>query len=348
MKKFLCVLILFAVCVSSVLANSLSYIRNGEFTYYLDTRGKSNYARGYLVYHAEGDYSFVFMSVVNLDDGKKWRIVARGNDNDEGKFNFTKLNGLEQIPEEIRGVVTQSVPDFLNFNDNYQKNKEEIGFDTKISDYWDEKLVQYYHYNKILPLFKFSHISVNDSEQPVVLARLMGTIPNYSQESLNMFFNMDISEFKPSHEAASVKIPQAKKIKVRMNGYEAAIDKNWELNKFEGNDSWWLKVQTLRDAMIMVENFPERIPLATPEQRLEIAKILIANQAGILPYSIKVSETKKSLTFQYESYDDKNIVTVTRMTLVPGKCLNFSAYKDIFEENKDYFETVISSLKKIK
>ena len=133
-----------------------------------------------------------------------------------------------------------------------------------------------------------------------------------------------------------------------MNGYEAVIDKNWELNKFEGNDSWWLKVQTLRDAMIMVENFPERIPLATPEQRLEIAKLLIANRAGILPYSIKVSETKKSLTFQYESYDDKNIVTVTRMTLVPGKCLNFSAYKDIFEENKDYFETVISSLKKIK
>lgn len=89
MKKFLCVLILFAVCVSSVLANSLSYIKNGEFTYYLDTRGKSNYARGYLVYHAEGGYSFVFMSVVNLDDGKKWRIVA-------GETTMTKENLILQ------------------------------------------------------------------------------------------------------------------------------------------------------------------------------------------------------------------------------------------------------------
>ena len=94
----------------------------------------------------------------------------------------------------------------------------------------------------------------------------------------------------------------------------------------------------------MSDFFNEEISEFTEANRN--AKNIALLTPGVLAYTIKATLNGSNLVLTYDSYDEQNFVTYTRVEFCKNEIINFSAYKDIYEKNTNYFKNVISSIKK--
>ncbi len=339
MKKIvlLCMVLFSAVMLY---ARPLDYIESGSYAYYIDKRYDKPYARGYLVFESDDDSTLLCTNTIDLSTGKSYPCVTSLITNEEGFIVFTEVS-MQNLSGEIKNQVEQGLIDLLNFDTMYKNSQKKIDFASVLEDPW-EGYSLYYHFSKLLPMFKFSMISYDspDDEKAVYYARLFGIFPAKT-ESVSAFCEIPVSEFVPSDKDTSIELPKAAKKKVKMNGYSFNLDENWKLNKLEGNDSWWLTVGSIRDAQITVEPMPDTIKLNTLEAKLDLAEKWVFYIDSILPSTLKFWKKGQDIYIMYDVYDEDNVITTSIVGITSKAFINFSAYKDVYTQNESYFKKIL-------
>ena len=203
MNSFKKIFILAAVLVSSlsVFARNFDYIQQGEYAYYLDNRGGNSFYRGYLVFHMEDNTTLVFSRALDLKSKKDvtYAFVVR-----EEQGGMPVLVEQRNVPGDDP-LFSQNVPDFLNFHVMYAQNDTKIGYNTSFNDEWPD-YTQVYHYNKLLPMFRFLYISNDKYPRADYRLNRAGILP---QKNSKKFFTMQPVYFKHGKQKASYSIPDA-------------------------------------------------------------------------------------------------------------------------------------------
>ncbi len=339
MKKI--VLICLALFSAVMLyARPLEYIESGSYGYYIDKRGDRPFARGYLVFASEDDSTLLCANTIDLTTGKSYHCVTLLVNADNGDFTFGDMS-MQEVPAELKNHVLQVLPDLYNFDSMYRSSVKKIDFDSVLEDSWGT-FSQYYHFSKLLPMFKFSKISLNspDEDKAYYYARQFGVLP-VTTDSVNVFLSMNVTDFVPGQRDTTVEIPQAAKKKVKMNGISYNLDENWKLNKLEENDSWWLQVDSIRDAQITVEPLPEGVDVKTMEAKLNMAAKWPFYVQNMLPSTIKYWKKGQDIYIMYDVYDEDGTVTTSMVGISSKVFINFSAFKDVYVKNEAYFKKIL-------
>ena len=348
MLKRLMIFIFCSLCFSAFAQQKyLSCIQNGEYAYFLDYRYKTTYARGYLVAHYNEDTSYIFSNTIDMDSGEKYSYYFITKLDDDGTIYIDSFGGLENLQEDKKSAVFQTAVDFLNYAEMRKKSSSSITENCILEDVWSDDFSLWYHFSTAVPFFGFTKItSEKDSAGSVVETYCFGRLSSVNEEDLNKFFNKEIVPVKESVRGASSLPSKAKKMTVNLNGYKVVLDENWQKNSFEGNDTYWLAGQSFRDAQIMVERFPENIPSRTKEDKLAFNRLVVSAQSDIIPTSIKAWFDKNDLVVEYYNYQENGWLTYSKMRIKDDCIINFSAFKDTYDANKEYFEKILKSVKK--
>lgn len=329
------------VLINSLSGLSFDYIQPGSYVYYIDLRNEVPYARGYLFCPMNENETLVISNVINLETNASYRsMIVFGEDEDK---NLEMGNAkIPEIPEEEKNLVMQFIPDLMNFDAMYRNNEEKIGFETVLEDPWDNFSL-YYKFSNCIPMFKFTAISFGDESMNNVkyYAFKFGQLTSLNDEVLKQFFDCPVKVFKETKRDVLAIVPKKPAKGVNISGLDFQLDENWEKSEFEGNDSWWLKVTSIRDAQIMVENIPPQIDTSTIEKKLDFVKLIIPVLQNLMPETVKIWPVDNDLFLTYYSYDENNFMTFTRIQITDTKIINFSAFKDIYEFNEAYFNRIL-------
>ena len=325
----------------------LDYMISGEYAYYIDKRYNDTFARGFLVAKTEGNSAVVLANVINLTKNERYSLIFTVIYNEKEKLDIINFKPLDEFPKEESVKIMQSVTDFMNHANMRENVDDKLSFDSQSfdDDWQDYKLT--YKFSKAVPFFGFTEITFNgDPEKVTTYLQKVGYIKDIGN-NMSDFFNEEISEFTEANRNAKNIIPQKKQSQVQLSGgYTALLDKNWKKESVEGNISYWLQVETARDAQITIELLPNGVDLSSEAFQIYFAKNIALLTPGVLAYTIKATLNGSNLVLTYDSYDEQNFVTYTRVEFCKNEIINFSAYKDIYEKNTDYFKNVISSIKK--
>lgn len=349
MKKFFSLIAVALLTAVSVFANPLDYIESGSYAYYYDGRGglENEYVRGYLVFHAEGGLSIVLMNVVNVKTRKSYKFNIGIREAQNKDIELVSAKGIEEIPEELRPEITQSIPDLLNFDAMYRGNIKKIDYDSTLEDKWEEYSL-YYHYSKVNPMFKFDSISFNDPKDNIVFVT-----EKYGYVTINelddFYSNAPKALFKKKERPSKNVIPEAAEQVVTLNGVEIKVDGNWDANDFqEGeihNTGMWLKIDSIRDAQVMIERVPKEFPFKTVKEKEKFITSILLGIPNLIPYTVEVKKDGKDIVLTYVNYDEHNWTTINIVRLTKDTVINFSAFEDMYFENKDYFDNILAGIK---
>lgn len=347
MKKIL-LSILVLLSALPLFSYSMDMFNNGEYAYYIDNRFPETYARGFLVIHTDESNSAIITNVKNLNTNELWNFFVFVTDNENGELDTVGISGLETLPADKKDEIFQSVPDFMNFFSMYKNHQNEITFEnSSIEDPWNENLSLYYHFNKELPFFHFSKITKNDDPTPVISLHSVGTITNKEIADLETYFyNLDIKPIETVERGADCKIKKAKSMSVKTNGYNIKLDENWQEEEFNGNSSYWLKIDSIRDAQITIEKLPENLQNLDETNKEELIALLLRGLKNVIYDSVKVSKIKNIISLEYLSYDENMWVSYTKATLCDDVIINFSAFEEMYTKNKKYFDKILKSVSK--
>ena len=244
MKKVFLLLSLLLFLSMNSFSQSMKYIDTGDYAYYLDIRYGEPIIRGYMIAHVEGKDLYVFCNVRRIEKKQSWNFILTGPEPKDGEFRVDKLLGADEIlklPEEEKAMITQSIPDFFNFHMMRYSNKNKIEYGNEIEDKWDNYSL-YYCFNKIIPFFNFSTISIKfkdhkeDEDLPIVYNLVTaGNLDLTDSENVKLFSQMDVRwDIKPV-KVKSLKMPASDPMTVEMCGQQIVLDTNWEEHDVEGN-----------------------------------------------------------------------------------------------------------------
>ena len=339
-KSFLFVLILLSASV--LFAEPLEYIETGTYAYYADKRSEVPYIRGYLVCHVDDGTAIVFMHTINQKTGGAYRSTVLLSETEDSELNVEQMQ-VGEFPEEEKDQVMQTYIDLLNFDAMYRRSAEKIGLDSVMEDSWGDYSL-WFHYSSIFPVFKFSQISFDDKNLNNVFyyVRKFGNILSYDfNEGISYFYSNPEEIFVPENRDVQVKIPKAAKNKVDMAGLSFNLDKNWVQNEFEGKTSWWLQIESIRDAQLMVEKFPPEIVLDTLDKKITLAQRMISVVPNMLPNTLKILQKKDDVYLSYSVFDEKKVLSRTILCFKTDTLINFSAFEDIYLQNEFYFNKIL-------
>lgn len=349
MKKVLLVLLFLIGFSFSAIAQQkyLSCIKNGEYAYFLDSRYDKPYARGYFVLHYDENTTLFFSNVVDIEAGTRKRIVFSTTLDEKGGINIKSINMPEGVSKDEEPLLLQNAIDLLNYASMRFVSTDEIDVDSTLEDPWNESFSLWYHFSSAYPFLSFDKISYDkEHSNNGISVYCYGRYTNPDKELLEEFYEYEIKPFEEVERNSGSVPPKAKKMNVTSNGYKIALDENWTKNEFEGNDSYWLNIQSFRESQIMIENPENIISLKSKEEKLAFVKMIIPAIKNLIPTSINVKFEKNDLIIEYLSYDEQNWVTYSRMRITDDAIINFSSFKDVYETNTKYFETILKSIKK--
>lgn len=342
--------LIFALCLllntAFIFANPLAYIKDASYAYYIDQRYDLIYAKGYLVCHNSDGTSYVFLNMRCLSAPFTTNAIILFEEDENHNLNSKSIRIDETIPETEKQILFQSITDIFNFDSMYRHNQDRIGTETILEDKWDTYSL-YYKFGKAIPGFKFLSISMNDPECKTtkMYAHSFGTIPSNDTAGIAAFMNKEIEIFTPETRDLLTIVPEKPSKKVNLSGKEFILDESWKKNEVDGNESWWLQVNTIRDAQIMVESFPDSYGVNTIENRINFARLIPLYIQNIIPVTIKMAEEGNDLVVSYETYDEANIVSYNFQRYTENKIINFSAFKDVYEQNEEYFSKLLDGIK---
>lgn len=347
MKKLL-LSILVLLSVLPLFSYSMDMFRNGEYAYYIDNRFSETYARGFLIIHTDESNSAIITNVKNLNTNELWNFFVFVTDDENGELVTVGISGLETLPADKKDEIFQSVPDFMNFFSMYKNHQNEITLENKaIDDPWSDEVTLHYYFNKELPFFHFSKITKNDDPTPVISLHSVGTITNKEIADLETYFyNLNIQPIETVERGADCKIKKAKSMSVNVNGYNIKLDENWQEDELEGNPSYWLKIDSIRDAQITIEKLPETLQNLETDDKEELIALLLRGLKNVIYDSVKVSKVKNNISLEYLSYDENMWVSYTKATLCDDVIINFSAFEEMYTKNKKYFDKILKSVSK--
>lgn len=347
MKKLL-LSILVLLSALPLFSYSMDMFNNGEYAYYIDNRFPETYARGFLVIHTDESNSAIITNVKNLNTNELWNFFVFVTDNENGELDTVGISGLETLPADKKDEIFQSVPDFMNFFSMYKNHKEEITIENNaIDDPWSDSVTLHYDFNKELPFFHFSKITKNDDPTPVISLHSVGIITEKEMADLDTYFyNLDIQPIETVERGADCKIKKAKSMSVKTNGYNIKLDENWQEDELNGNPSYWLKIDSIRDAQITIEKLPETLQNLETDDKEELIALLLRGLTNVIYDSVTVSKVKDNIVLEYLCYDENMWVSYTKATLCDDVIINFSAFEEMYTKNKKYFDKILKSVSK--
>ena len=347
-KNLMCFLVFLFVSVFALSAQQkyLDCINNGDYIYFMDYRYNSPYIKGYLVYHFDDTSSFIISTTTDAITDEKGYIIFTTRLDENDSISIQEIYAISAKTEEEEDFYIQNAIDFLNFAAMRLSIKDEIKEDSTFEDKWDNYSL-WYHFSSVIPFFGFDTICYDKEGTKVAMeAYRYGHYKEYSNELLDAFVANDIKYVEPVERNSGSVPSKAKKKTVKDNGYKITLDENWTENTYGKNISYWLEIQSYRESQIMIEPAEGVVSLATKEEKISFARLLLQLISGVIPTSINAYFDKNDLIIEYDIIDEEKWLTYTRIRITDKYLINFSSFKDVYEANKPYFEKILKSIKK--
>jgi hypothetical protein len=344
MKKPVIALLLFLLSLGGF-AKGLDFIRHGEYAIYSDTRGSSNFLRGYWLGRIEDAGHCLVVSINrNLKTGQQLVYFVELAEGGDGLPEIVKVDGIgDKTPPEFR----QSLADFMNYVTLYLKHESEIGLGSAIDDPWEGYTLEF-NFSRLLPFFRFSEIRMKGQEDASYVLDSSGILEFSELKSLVKKTLVGRRDSDRSRGIADLSIPSAQALQVTMNGLSTTLDELWVYNDSLGSPGYWLPLNGVRDSQIAVEKIPTATASGESLPAEEICRLCILTTAGVLYSSVQAREVDGMLYVAYTTYDDEGIKNYQVFILreMDGYFLgiNFSTFADIYDQNPDYYKKIIAEL----
>ncbi len=342
MKKITAFTLVLCIFTAAAFSAGLDYITNGEYAYYLDTRGGMNFLRGYLVFKSEGSF-FVFSRNLDLDTKKEVNFYFTAVNSADGFAQITEIKGVEQNtpPQYLQAYI-----DFLNFTNLYINYEEEIHDQKTIADPWDT-FTLLFEFNKALPLFRFNKISVDGDKKASYTLNRGGFL---GIDDMQAFLNLNQLVIKEAkRKNVILEIPQKAKNEVSINGISVALDDNWKHVDSAGFTGYCLEFNSFRDSQISVEKADLKL---LKEKNLTVPELvrLSVLENKLLDYnSVKLEIQSAFIRLSFFLYDENNVKNYQYfLCWIDGNdiyIVNFSSFADVYEANKAYYDKILTSIK---
>jgi hypothetical protein len=310
MKKIL--LFIFYSIIFVFFLHSINFFNDlieGEYSYYLDLRGKPHY-QGYLYLKDDNkNHVFIIRSIDLIDKNETiYQITFKNEDS-------VQIN--EPNVKVILGKATkesyQTICDLINYFEFYNNNINKIENDKEIDDPWPEfKYTLKHVYNNYLPLFKLMHVRHEKDNEPKYFIDRDGIL---KFDDLKKFYKIyPISNNLINNKQPFKIIPKSEKQIIEMNNMLIELDKNWEFNNTLSFPSYWLKLATDRDSQIGIEKGSFKIFKEKGYKNLfEVVKFnLLFRRDVILLNTLKVTEKDNYISIRYILLDNNNVPNLIR------------------------------------
>jgi len=145
--------------VNENIHNSLQYIVDGSYAFYLDNRYESVIYRGYMKFISADNHVGIIVRNINANTGLEERFIFVIGDDE---------NGFPTIIKDIGGQISsieyrQAIPDFINFASLYLRTQNDYEEQSEIDDDWGN-FILVFSFNKTLPFFRFSEIKLKGDD----------------------------------------------------------------------------------------------------------------------------------------------------------------------------------------
>ena len=324
----------------SVFARNFDYIQQGEYAYYLDYRGGNAFYRGYLVFHMDDNTTQVISRAVDLKSKKSMNYVFVLKEEQGGMPSIVNEKG---VPGDSP-LFSQNVVDFLNFHIMYAQNDTKIGYNTSLNDDWPN-YTQVYHYNKLLPMFRFLYIS-ND-KYPMADYRL-NRAGILSAKDYKSFFKMQPAVFKHGKQKAGYSIPDAAEQTVEFGSHSVILDQNWKVSSANGGKVASMGIASDLDAQFSVKPLSAKgVDLSSQLTKEEMLRTLLLRSADNADFStLKVSNEDNGLALSIETFDESSkVFNFSYIKLLDDAVVNLTTFDFAYEAQKKYFKKILNSVK---
>jgi hypothetical protein len=322
-------------------SNSLDYIINGEFAFYLDKRGEDAFYRGYMKFLASDNQNVIFVRSININTGNEEHFMFTVED-DENGYPLTVSN----LQGQFLGIeFRQALPDFLNYTSLYLHTRNNYHIQSSIDDEWDDYTLVF-SFNKVLPFFGFYDIKMKgENESKYTL--LYGGVLNLN--NADAFFRLNPETRRQTEESRRVPaIPARNENKVEANGVSITLDDNWRYNDTTNLPGYWLSIDSVRDSQVAIERGKLQMFNLTEETGYMFFKFyILAAGSTIEMDTVTVSEARDG--YQMGCYIwERNFRNYQRVILATNGddmfITNFSSFADIYDANRNYYEKILDSV----
>ena len=288
----------------------------------------------------EDNTSLVFSRAVDLKSKKdvSYAFVVK-----------EEQGGMPSVVQE-RGVpgkdplFTQNIPDFLNFHIMYAQNDTKIGYNTSFNDEWPD-YTQVYHYNKLLPMFRFLYISNDKYPRADYRLNRAGIL---SQKDSKAFFSMQPYFFKHETKKASYTVPQAAELPVEFGSHSVTLDQNWKLSSANGGKVASMGIRSDLDAQFSVKPLSVKgVDLSSQSAKEEMLRTLILHSAENADFAtLKVFSEDNGLAVSIEKFDESSkVFNFSYTKLLDDAVVNLTTFDFAYEAQKKYFKKILNSVK---
>ena len=337
-RPLLTILILLSISTSAFAADPFGFLRNGEYAFYHDTRGSSNYYRGYCVFKTKDGSAVFFIRNLDLTTGKETDIEATLGADKLGNPVITNLRLPEKNPP---ANISQSYVDLLTFLSIRNADEAKIGYDTTIKDKAADGTILY-HFNRDLPLFGLDAIL---KEGDTVAHYLLDRVGLIGPNSVKAFFQ--IEPLASPNESPETQIPPESSSRVKLGSYSIALDHRWHSDSSGG---YRLENGALQEAQISLDASDWKHYLSLGYENLDrFVRAVVAATPNLLPLTVRVQGSMDAASCAWQMVGANNIreIQFLRFWVQDGTLytLNFTTRYGLYNANRTYFKAIFDSLK---
>lgn len=334
---------LFALVLAGLAAQDFMSIDSGEYACYIDERGGVAYYRTYITFRFDAEF-YVFMRSTELSSGRILNLVCKMAIGDDGGLRITDVTGL---PKERDSGMIQIIPDFMNFSLLYQKLPVDGNFRYQVEDPWDT-FVQIVTMDRLLPIFGIAGVRIKGEAADRYRIDRAGFVNAQDEiEGVLALRPREIRENK--RDVALPTLGKGEPMTVQMKGVAVKLDSSWTPFEEDQLSGYCVKETSTRDSQISVEIFPEELAKRLGLDPDKLSRRTIQTNGDSIDFtSIKARRENGYLHVYYELFLEtgiRNVMYFKIKDIQDGiRLVNFSSHFDIFEKNREYYESVIEGV----
>ncbi len=311
----------------------------GQYVIYHDKRGGRNALCGFLKFNRTDYVARRYDITTGTEVVLQFKAVKSEKETPDIKI-------VQVFKGDELGVMTL-LTDMMNMTTQHEKYKNGGRDEAVIKDVWDEYGYTLNHtYRSWIPFFQLYKTEMKGDAKNTIYLLFAGMMKNSKDLA---FFNLkDIPETQ-KYEVFNLK-KEGEERKFQFGMFETVIDKNW-LDSGINNQyykGYWVRKKGYRDAQISMEVVPKSM---LNEDLEVIARRSIGFSSWVIPSSVKIEKKKNYVKNTFVVLDPVSL-NETYMYSIHMKDKNgdlnafhFSAFKDVYDANKQYFDSIINKLK---
>lgn len=352
MKKIILIFLFFLLIASHGVSQAQELFdfpqtEQGQYIYYRDSRSNNPRLTGLLKFYD----NTIICRTINLKTNETCivvlKIALKGQD--------IEVTPVEVVAGDLKLNLQYVIVDIANIASQYFCNAKDIDLEKKIfKDEWPEFGYTLEHtFTRNVPFFNLLSTRNVNSNKTWYEAVIMGKMSDPKDPVFLKINSFTVA----ANNVATFKIPVSSKRNVKLYNFTISLDENWVLVKGGStpnlpHDSYWLSLKSKRDAQIGIESFN----LNELDRRFwkmsasELARIFIGINWKVLPSSINIDvKTENDATAEFLVLDKENNFQTFMLsrTIKKGNqvyVVNFSTYRETYETNEKYFESIIQSI----